>query len=117
MPPTSTTYSFGDVVLVSFLFTDQSERKNRPAVSVSSEAYNRERSDLILIALTSQVRMQRGFGELVLTDWRQAGLHVPCVIKPVLFTFEKHAVGRKLGRLQEKDRAALRTILGEILGA
>jgi mRNA-degrading endonuclease toxin of MazEF toxin-antitoxin module len=116
MPPTSTTYSFADVLLVSFLFTDQSERKNRPAVIISSEAYNRERSDLILMALTSHIRIPRGFGEVVLTEWRQAGLHVPCVTKPVLFTFEKHAVGRKLGRLHEKDRTALRTILGEILG-
>jgi mRNA interferase MazF len=116
MPPTSTTYSFGDVVLVSFLFTDQTQRKNRPAVIVSSEAYHRERSDLILIALTSQPRPQAALGEAALIDWREAGLHVPCFIKPVLFTFEKHAVGRKLGRLQEKDRLALSKVLDEILG-
>ena len=36
MPPT-TGYSFGDVVLVPFPFTDQSGVKKRPAVVVSSE--------------------------------------------------------------------------------
>ena len=97
MPPTSTSYSFGDVVLVSFLFTDQTQRKNRPAAIVSSAAYHRERSDLILIALTSQTRPQAGLGEIALTQWKEAGLHVPCFIKPILFTFEEHAVGRKLG--------------------
>ena len=37
MPPT-TSYSFGDIVLVSFPFTDQSAAKQRPAVVISSEA-------------------------------------------------------------------------------
>ena len=55
-------------------------------------------------------------GESALTQWREAGLHVPCLIKPILFTFEEHAVGRKLGRLQEKDRKALARVLDEILG-
>jgi mRNA interferase MazF len=38
MPPT-TGYSFGDVVLVPFPFTDQSGIKRRPAVIVSSAQY------------------------------------------------------------------------------
>ena len=38
MPPT-TGYRFGEVVLVPFPFTDQSGIKKRPAVIVSSAAY------------------------------------------------------------------------------
>jgi mRNA interferase MazF len=34
-------YGFGDIVLVPFPFTDQSGAKKRPAVIVSSAAYNR----------------------------------------------------------------------------
>jgi len=51
-----TIYSFGDVILVPFPFTDQSQAKQRPAVVVSSARYNTERPDLILMAITSQVR-------------------------------------------------------------
>lgn len=45
MPPT-TGYSFGDVVLVPFPFTDQAGIKKRPAVIISSAAYNTVQRDL-----------------------------------------------------------------------
>jgi mRNA interferase MazF len=54
--PNTIGYSFGDIVLVSFPFTDQSTTKRRPAVVISSPAYHRERADLIIMAVTSQVR-------------------------------------------------------------
>ena len=43
-----TPYSFGDVVLVSFPFTNQSVFKQRPAVVVSSDAYNTSRQDIVI---------------------------------------------------------------------
>jgi len=39
------------------------------------------------------------------------------VLKPVLATIDRRLVLRKLGRLAEEDRATLRRLLGEILGA
>lgn len=47
-----TAYSFGDIVLVPFAFTDQSAAKKRPAVVVSSDAYNQKRPDIIIMAIT-----------------------------------------------------------------
>ncbi len=38
--PNTTAYSFGDVVLVPFPFTDQTASKKRPAVVVSADAYH-----------------------------------------------------------------------------
>jgi mRNA interferase MazF len=35
-----TDYKFGDIVLVPFPFTDQTTTKKRPAIIVSSNAYN-----------------------------------------------------------------------------
>ena len=54
--PTTTTFRFGDVVLVPFPFTDQTTSKKRPAVVVSSDSYHVGRPDLILMAITSQSR-------------------------------------------------------------
>jgi mRNA interferase MazF len=68
-----TSYDFGDIVLVPFPFTDQSGIKKRPAVVVSSAAYNTARLDLILMAVTSQVRPVTTFGEVLISDWQKAG--------------------------------------------
>ncbi len=51
--PNTTTYNFGDIILVLFPFTDQTTSKKRPAVVVSSDAYNNDRPDIILMAVTS----------------------------------------------------------------
>lgn len=67
-------YQFGDVVLVPFPFTDQSTTKQRPAVVVSSAAYNRIRRDVILMAITSQVRGGGSFGEIAI----EAGRRLNC---------------------------------------
>lgn len=81
-----TGYEFGDVILVPFPFTDQSTSKRRPAVVVSSNAYQRERPDLIILAITSQVRPQASLGEAAVAKWKEAGLLRPSVLKPVVAT-------------------------------
>ena len=108
---------FGDVLLVPFPFTDQSTTKRRPAVVVSSDAYHRERPDLIILAVTSQARPETALGEASVSKWKDAGLLRPSVLNRFLATIERGLVLRKLGRLAEEDRAALRRVLAEILGA
>lgn len=84
-----TSYNFGDVVLVPFPFTDQTGNKKRPAVVVSSAIYNAARLDVILMAITSQVKISPAIGEVAVAEWQKAGLLKPSVIKPVLTTVEK----------------------------
>jgi mRNA-degrading endonuclease toxin of MazEF toxin-antitoxin module len=115
MPPT-TGYSFGDVVLVPFPFTDQSATKKRPAVVVSSGAYHRAGPDLVIMAITSQVRVARTVGEFRLRVWQSAGLLKPSAVKPVLTTIERALVLKRLGRLATEDQQALRGAISAILG-
>lgn len=61
-----TACEFGDVVLVPLPFTDLAALKRRPAVVVSSEAYHRERLDVVLMAITSQVHSGPALGEVLL---------------------------------------------------
>ena len=99
-----TGYDFGDIVLVPFPFTDQSAVKKRPAVIVSSTAYNHHRPDLILMAVTSQMRSADYFGDITIAGWQPAGLLKPSVIKPIFTTIEKGLVLKKLGRIGDEDR-------------
>ena len=115
--PSTTAFEFGDVLLVPFPFTDLAARKDRPAIGVSSDAYQRDHPDLILIALTSQSRARAVVGQAALARWKEAGLLRPSTIKPILFTMERDLVARKLGQLQQEDRSTLRHVLDQILGA
>ena len=115
MPPT-TVYSFGDIVLVPFPFTDQTGLKKRPAVVVSSAAYHAQRRDLVIMAVTSQLRPRLGFGEFAVAEWRRAGLIAPSAMKPVLATIERRLVLKKLGKLEQPDVESLSAVLDEVLG-
>lgn len=109
-------HSFGDVVLVPFPFTDQSGAKKRPAVIVSGSAYNAGRRDLIIMAITSQVRQPLGFAEALVTDWQAAGLIKPSVLKPVLTTIEQRLVVRTMGKLSVGDLRLLREAIAQTIG-
>lgn len=109
-------FEFGDVVLVPFPFTDQSTTKQRPAVVISSHAYNTERPDLLIMAVTSQIKSTTILGEVIVQDWRAAGLLKPWAIKPIIATFEKSLVIRTLGRLKDHDQQALQGALMIIPG-
>jgi mRNA interferase MazF len=111
-----TSSEFGDIILVPFPFTDQSTSKKRPAVVISSSRYNTERPDLIIMAVTSQLKPSRTIGEVILQDWRAAGLLKPSAIKPVITTIEKRLVIKTMGRLKANDSTALKESLKTIVG-
>ena len=108
-------FSFGDVVLVPFPFTDQTASKKRPAVVVSSDALHRESIDFVVMAVITQPRAASSL-EVPVSLWQQAGLLRPSVIKPVLATIERSLVIKKLGSLQDTDRQALAAALTAVLG-
>lgn len=109
-------FSLGDVVLVPFPFTDQSGTKKRPAVVVSSSSYNASRRDIVIMAITSQVRQPLAFGEALVADWQAAGLIKQSVLKPVFTTIEQHLVIRTMGRLSAADAKTLREVIGDVIG-
>ena len=113
--PITTTYSFGDIVLVPFPFTDQSATKRRPAVIISSRLYNRSHPDVIIMAITSQVRPTGAPGELQIAHWNEAGLLKPSAVKAVITTLDHRLILRRLGRLHAQDRVALENTLQQIL--
>jgi len=109
-------FEFGDVVLVPFPFTSMATSKQRPAVIVSSRAYNTTKPDLVMMAITSQHRPMPTLGEVWLGQWQAAKLLKPSVVKPVFATFEQRMVIRQLGQLTAADKTALKQAIAQIIG-
>ena len=115
MPPGSN-YTFGEVLLVPFPFTNQAGGKKRPAVVISSDTYNICRPDLLIMAITSQAQTGNDFASFQITDWQSAGLLKPSFAKPVLTTLEQNLVIRSMGTLSATDQHALHQMLALTLG-
>lgn len=99
-----------------FPFADQSGIKKRPAVVVSSQKYNASRRDIVIMAITSQVRQPLSVGEAMVADWQGAGLIKPSVLKPVFTTIEQGLVVRVMGHLLVPDLKTLREAVNEAIG-
>ena len=105
----------GDVVLVPFPFCDQTTTKKRPAVVISSDAYNNVSSDIVIMAITSQTEKAIVIEECLITDWQGAGLLKPSAIKPAISTIEQALVLKKLGRLSPQDLISMDIELKKLL--
>lgn len=108
-------YNAGDIILVQFPFTNYLQQKKRPAVIISSAKYQQSKQDVIIMAVTSQIRTPIGFGEVIIQDWKAAHLLSPSVIKPVTATIKSDLILRRLGQLSAKDSNALQQAIDLIL--
>ena len=113
---TAARFSFGDVVLVPFPFTDQSGTKKRPAVVVSGDHYNDNRRDIVIMAITGRVRQPLATGEAMIADWQSAGLIKASVLKPVFTIIEQGLVVRTMGALSAADAKTLREVVRGVIG-
>lgn len=105
----------GDIVLVGFVFSDESGTKLRPAIVVSSPYYNRGRPEVIVAAVTSNVK-RRLFGDHLIVDWKQAGLLFPSLATGIVRTIKRGMIERRLGSLTAADLAAVSRKLRDSLG-
>jgi mRNA interferase MazF len=93
-------YSRNEIVLLPFPFTDLTARKVRPAVIVGHGSHG---DDLLLVPISSQAANI----DLPLSDWRMAGLNVPCGIKGQIATIEASLVLKSVGSLSKRDQEAM----------
>jgi mRNA-degrading endonuclease toxin of MazEF toxin-antitoxin module len=110
-----TGYRRGDIVLVGFVFADEPGKKLRPALVISSHQYDRARQELVVAAITSNVR-RRLFGDSLVSDWKGAGLLLPSVVTGILRTIKRTMVDRRLGAMAKPDLDAVDRALRNSLG-
>lgn len=97
-----TLYNQGAVVLVPFPFTDLNHTKKRPAVVVSASWYNRSRTTVILVAVSSVIPPKLGpdMVKIYGAEIRRSGLdRTSVVITGKIFTIDNTTIIKTLGHL------------------
>lgn len=111
-----TTYERGDVVNVPIRFTQRDRAKSRPAVVISSAAFNASRRDVIVAGITGNISRHDFVGQLVLDDWTQSGLRKPSAVSGIVQTIRGEQIRERMGVLSANDKARLDIVLREVLG-
>ncbi len=105
----------GDVVLVRFIFSDETGERQRPAVIVSSDTYHQSRQEAIIAAITS--RTDRILvGDHLISDWQEAGLLFPSVATGIVRTIKQGMIAKKLGIMPLLDMKRIEGNLRDALG-
>ena len=110
-----TLYKRGAVVLLPFPYTDQSGSKRRPALILSTNAYNARRADIIVAPITGNISTGQA-DDTPLVDWAAAGLFKPSIVKGILGTIERSLVVRVLGTLSASDLQNVEQTFANALG-
>lgn len=110
-----TNYKRQDVVLVDFGFSEETGSKKRPALIISSDSYHKSREEVIIAAITSNIRRTL-FGDTKIEHWKQAGLIYPSEVTGIIRTIKASMVVRKLGALATQDFQKVQNNLSRAMG-
>src|SRR5206468_4332615 len=110
-----TRFGRGDVVLVEFVFSDESGTKLRPALVISAVAYQRARREVIVAAITSNVE-RRLYGDYLIADWKGTGLLFPSLVTAILRTIKREMIRRRLGSMGPSELRGVGESLRRSLG-
>jgi len=98
--PSTIGYRRGDIVLVSFPFTNLTFAKRRPALVVSPDIFNELNEDLILLAVTSQLSTSPHSISVLPGDCEEGVLPKESIVKLTkVFTLSSALVLKRLCRL------------------
>jgi len=103
-------YKRGEIVLIPVPFSDLSSVKKRPVLVISNESHNSTSSDMIVVAITSNLKQN---GIVIETKDLLAGtLPKTSLIRPEkIYTLEQRIVIKQIGTISEN---ILKNVIGEI---
>jgi mRNA interferase MazF len=100
----------GPVVVVPFPFADSTKTKKRPAIVLSSEAFQKSNAHVTLAMITS-AKHSHWHGDIEISDLDSAGLSASSIIRQKLFTIDERLIEKQVGRLSPSDRKRLQKII------
>jgi mRNA interferase MazF len=103
-------YSFGDVVVLPFSYTDLHSEKRRPALIL----LDADDGDIIAARITSK-NNNTPF-DIPIENWNEIGLLVPSYVHlHKLTTIEKSHIIKKIGKLSAADQTRIKEIFRKIV--
>ena len=102
------------MVLVNFVFAEETGSKRRPVLLLSSDQYMNGRQEAVVSAITSNTRRIL-VGDYLMADWEDAGLIYPSVATGILRTIKQSMIDRKMGVVSRRDLAEIESNLEQIL--
>ncbi len=109
-----TNYKRGDIVLVDFGFSEGAGAKKRPALIISSDSYQKSRQEVIVAAITSNIKRVL-FGDTKIDEWKEARLIYPSLVTGVIRTIKVKVIICKLGVLSKQDLQKVQNNLGKAI--
>jgi mRNA interferase MazF len=104
-----------DVVVVTFPFVDSPKGKPRPALILSTSAFNRANRHTVL-AMVTRATHARWPSDHVVVDLGSAGLRHSSVVRWKLFTLDNRIIQRRIGTLEQEDRTSCAVCIAAAFG-
>lgn len=91
-----------DVVVVPFPFTERADTKRRPALALSTTAFNENGQTILAMITTTTHRSWPG--DTAIEEPGRVGLTMPCMVRLKIFTLDNRLIMKKIGCLLPIDR-------------
>lgn len=106
-----TNFPPGDLVLVTFPYTEGTRASNRPALVILDTG----NADVLVARVTTQTHETPH--DVSIAEWQGSGLLAPSVVRlHKLATLEKSLIRRRLGHLQPADRQRISALMQQVYG-
>ncbi len=107
-------YRPGEIVVVPFPFIDRPVRKVRPALVLSNNP-DGDRDKFLILAMITSAKRSLWQSDVIITDWKAAGLKAESLVRWKVFTLEAALVTGTRGMLSERDFEAVKNSLSGII--
>lgn len=109
-------YKQGDIVLLPVPFSDLTNRKQRPVLVISSNSYNEVTDDIIVVAITSQLRNLDYSVVIKSEDLKEGKLKIASAIRAdKIYTLSKDIVRKKFGQVNAEVMENVRKKVNELI--
>jgi mRNA interferase MazF len=105
-----------DIILIPIPFTDLASQKKRPAIVISSDAYNETHEDIVVVALTSNIEPRNFAVPLTGNDLENGDLKVTSMIRvDKIYTLNKSIVIKTFGRVKADILAKIKDSITKLI--